>query len=40
MRAGEAERVFDDLSTRPPLVLDVTMFDIHYFGCEDADYPG
>lgn len=39
VRAGDAEKVFEGLSIGPPLVLNVTMFDIHYFDYEDADYP-
>lgn len=39
VRAGEAEKVFDPLHVGPPTAMKMTMFDIHYFGYADVDYP-
>lgn len=37
--AGDQRRVLDDLPIGAPTHLKVTLFDIHYFDYEDADYP-
>jgi len=37
--AGDQTQVLDDLPVGAPTHLKVTMFDIHYFDYEDADYP-
>jgi hypothetical protein len=39
VRAGEEERAFDSILVGPPTQLKMTMFDIHYFGYADVDYP-
>jgi len=39
IRAGEEEKVFDPLHVGPPTAFKMTMFDIHYFGYADRDYP-
>ncbi len=39
IRAGQAETVFDSLNIGPPITLRMTMFDVHYFGYADVDYP-
>ncbi|MDT8389322.1 MAG: M66 family metalloprotease [Lentisphaeria bacterium] len=39
VKAGGAERTFDNLCIGPPIHLHMTMFDIHYFDYEDVDYP-
>lgn len=40
VRCGDKEKVFDKLNIGPPITLKMTMFDVHYFGCADVDYPG
>lgn len=37
--AGELEHLVDRILIGPPLVMNMTMFDIHYFDYEDVDYP-
>ncbi len=39
VRAGDLEQEVDLLEIGPPLVLNMTLLDIHYFDYEDADYP-
>jgi hypothetical protein len=39
VKAGEAEHAIENLNIGPPIRLDMTMFDVHYFGYEDVDYP-
>lgn len=39
IRAGDAEKVLDSVLIGPPLTLAMTMFDIHYFGYADVEYP-
>jgi len=39
IHAGDLEHRVALLEIGPPLVLNMTMFDIHYFGYEDVDYP-
>jgi hypothetical protein len=39
IHAGDLEHRVERLEIGPPLVLNMTMFDIHYFDYEDADYP-
>jgi hypothetical protein len=39
VRAGKQQAVFDSLNVGPPTALNMTMFDIHYFGYADVDYP-
>ena len=37
--AGDQQRVIDDLNIGAPIVINMTVLDIHYFGYEDANYP-
>jgi len=37
--AGEKEHAIKGLNIGAPIVLNMTVLDIHYFGYEDADYP-
>jgi hypothetical protein len=39
VKAGEEEVAFKDLKVGAPTVVNMTMFDIHYFNYEDLDYP-
>ncbi len=39
LHAGDLEQEVGCLEIGPPLVLDMTLFDIHYFDYEEADYP-
>lgn len=39
IHAGDLAHGVDFLEIGPPLVLNMTMLDIHYFAYEDADYP-
>jgi len=39
VKAGEAERSLDKLCIGPPIRLNMTMFDVHYFDYADVDYP-
>ncbi len=38
--AGDRRHVIDDLAIGAPIRIPMTVLDIHYFGYEDADYPG
>lgn len=39
IKAGEIEYQVEHLEIGPPLVMNMTMFDVHYFDYEDVDYP-
>ncbi len=39
IHAGEREHTIEHIEIGPPLVMNMTMFDIHYFDYEDVDYP-
>lgn len=39
IRAGELEHDVGHIAIGPPLIMNMTMFDIHYFDYEDVDYP-
>ncbi len=39
IHAGDLEHTVENLAVGPPLILNMTMFDIHYFEYEDVDYP-
>ncbi|MBT3294839.1 MAG: hypothetical protein HN919_05415 [Verrucomicrobia bacterium] len=39
LHAGDSEHTVEKLEIGPPLVMNMTMFDIHYFDYEDVDYP-
>jgi hypothetical protein len=37
--AGDVTHTVEELEVGPPMVIHMTMLDIHYFDYEDADYP-
>jgi len=39
IHAGDLEHAVEKLEIGPPLIMNMTMFDIHYFDYEDVDYP-
>lgn len=39
IRAGEEEKVFDKINIGPSITMKMTMFDVHYFGYADVEYP-
>ena len=39
IRAGQRQRVLDNLRIGPPIRLNMILFDVHYFDYEDVDYP-
>ena len=39
IQAGDLEHAVEAIQIGPPLVMNMTMFDIHYFAYEDVDYP-
>ncbi len=39
IHAGDIEHPVAKIAVGPPLIMNMTMFDIHYFGYEDVDYP-
>lgn len=39
IRAGDVEHAVRPIDIGPPLIMNMTMFDIHYFDYEDVDYP-
>ena len=39
IHAGDSELPVEKLEIGPPLIMNMTMFDIHYFDYEDVDYP-
>ena len=39
IRAGKVEKVLDSILIGPPTTVNMTMFDIHYFGMADVEYP-
>jgi len=39
IRAGDIEHSVDRIKIGPPLIMNMTMFDIHYFDYENVDYP-
>jgi hypothetical protein len=39
LHAGDVEHCVEKLEIGPPLIMNMTMFDIHYFDYEDVDYP-
>lgn len=39
VHAGETRYHVDPIAIGPPLLMHMTMFDIHYFDYEDVDYP-
>lgn len=39
IHAGDLEHAVEHIEIGPPLIMNMTMFDIHYFDYEDVDYP-
>lgn len=39
IHAGALEHAVEEIEIGPPLIMNMTMFDIHYFDYEDVDYP-
>ena len=39
IKAGKTEKVLDSILIGPPTTMNMTMFDVHYFGLADVEYP-